>query len=791
MNYQETIDDLNKQLDVLVKRQEGFFKEIYAIRQELKKLKAAMSGTTASTDLIVEDPPIEKPKRTVREALMPPEQGKKQAQSVPLMETETGRSQEAPVKQKSTFSIPEEFNQNLERFIGENLISKIGILITVIGVGIGVKYAIDHDLISPLLRIILGYGVGLGLLGFALRFKENYTNFSAVLLSGAMAIFYFVSFIGYEVYMLFPLVVAFGLMVFFTIFTVLAALHYNMQIIAHMGLVGAYAVPFLLSKEPGDAAILFGYMAIINTGILFISFKKYWKPLFYAAFISTWLIFNFWYQVGYSYETDYSVGLIFLSIFFLQFYTTFLAYKLVRKEAFKVQDGLILVINAFIFFGFGYIMLDDFSLGRELLGPFAVLNALIHFGVSWWIQQRAEIEQELKYLLLGLVILFATIAIPIQLDGVWVTLIWMGMAVLLFWIGQTKSISVYRYFAYPLMILTFFSLCIDWFEGYLNEVSPSILNPYFLTGLLVVLGFVGINWFRFKQPISYSSEGTNGKSRFINYFLPIALLLISYLVFLFEITNYWEGRILSSKFSILENDFTRYIENSDLRNYRSIWIINYSIFFFTVLSFVNMKWLKHAILARINMLLSLFCIGILLTSGMEIFWHLQKSFINQELGAYYNIGPFHIGIRYLSYGFVGAALFAIYRYMKQDFWKEDWAILFDAVLGIVILWILSYELISWLEFYGSGAAYKYGLSILWGTYALIVMGLGIWKKKKHLRIGSMLLFALTLIKLFMYDLVALNTIAKTIVFVALGVLLLIISFLYNKYKHVIFEESDA
>ena len=57
-------------------------------------------------------------------------------------------------------------NFDWEKFIGENLINKIGIFILIIGAGIGVKYSIENDLISPLTRVILGYLVGLGLLGF-------------------------------------------------------------------------------------------------------------------------------------------------------------------------------------------------------------------------------------------------------------------------------------------------------------------------------------------------------------------------------------------------------------------------------------------------------------------------------------------------------------------------------------------------------------------------------------------------------------------------------------------------
>jgi len=113
---------------------------------------------------------------------------------------------------------------------------------------------------------------------------------------------------------------------------------------------------------------------------------------------------------------------------------------------------------------------------------------------------------------------------------------------------------------------------------------------------------------------------------------------------------------------------------------------------------------------------------------------------------------------------------------------------FDLLLHVTILWIVSSELINWMELSGSDESYKLGLSILWGVYSLFLISLGIWKKKKHLRIGAIALFAVTLIKLFVYDISHLETIPKTIIFISLGVLLLIISFLYNKYKHIITEE---
>lgn len=119
--------------------------------------------------------------------------------------------------------------------------------------------------------------------------------------------------------------------------------------------------------------------------------------------------------------------------------------------------------------------------------------------------------------------------------------------------------------------------------------------------------------------------------------------------------------------------------------------------------------------------------------------------------------------------------------------KQHFALVFYGT----VLWLLSSELIHWMDYAGSTQSYKLGLSILWGTYSLSLIIIGIIRKYKQLRIGAMALFAITLGKLFFYDISHLNTIAKTIVFVVLGVLLLVISFLYNKYKHLIFEENSV
>ena len=115
---------------------------------------------------------------------------------------------------------------------------------------------------------------------------------------------------------------------------------------------------------------------------------------------------------------------------------------------------------------------------------------------------------------------------------------------------------------------------------------------------------------------------------------------------------------------------------------------------------------------------------------------------------------------------------------------------FELVLAITVLWVLSSELLNVMDLLGYANAYRLSLSISWGIYSMGLIVRGILKRKKHLRIAAIVLFGGTLLKLFFFDIADLNTISKTIVFVSLGVFLLIISFLYNKYKPLVFEEQD-
>ncbi len=775
-------------MEILLKRQDEFSREINILRIEINQLKNSEAAQPIKNEEIRRDITIPANELKFKFEKLTAEQEVQQHHET-IKPTEQNRQ---------TFQRSPKTKSDIEKFIGENLINKIGIAITVFGVAIGTKYSIEHDLISPLTRIILGYLVGIGLLGFGIKLKEKYENYSAVLVSGAIAILYFITYSAYSFYSLIPQIVAFVLMLFFTAFAVVAAINYNKQIIAHIGLVGAYAVPFLLSEGSGKVAILFSYMAIINVGILIISFKKYWKPLYYSSFGLTWLIYFVWYSSSYSTSEHFGLALSFLLIFFIIFYLTFIAYKLIKKEKFEIEDIILLLVNSFIFYGIGYAILNNHLMGEKFLGLFTLGNAIIHFIVSAIIYKHKLADKNLFYLVSGLVLVFITISIPVQLDGNWVTLSWVGEAALLFWIGRTKDVPVYEKLSYILMILAFFSIIQDWqiinqsyyLESRVTRTTP-FLNINFLTAVLFIGAFGFINTIYRNKKYNSAFGSQNETSKIISFLIPAILIFTIYYTFRLEIETYWNQLYKSSTITInmKGQENPDYYQNQDIVDLKTIWIINYSLFFVSLLAFLNFRKLKNQQLGLINLGLITLTLLVFLTQGLYAISELRESYLNQTLAEYYNIGIFNIWIRYISFAFVSLALVSCYKYLKQEFMKVNLKIAFDFLLYTTILWILSSELINLMDIASSTQSYKIGLSILWGLYSLFLISLGISKKKKYLRIGAIVLFGITLIKLFIYDISHLETIAKTIVFVSLGVLLLIISFLYNKYKHIISDET--
>ena len=792
MNPQK-IKELEQKIGNLLYRQTVLYNEIKLMESVLDELKKQnnLSSPTANTVKTSVEQPIERPTETLAE----------KATEKPVITAPT-----APKPQVSApkISLPKQ-PSDLEKIIGESWINKIGILIVVIGVAIGAKYSIENELISPLTRIILGYLVGIGLLGFGIKLKPKFEGYSAVLVSGAISIFYFITYFAYSFYDLIPQVLAFVMMLIFTAFTVFTALKYNRVVIAHIGLIGAYAVPFLLSSGSGRVDILFSYMLIINLGILFISIKKDWKSLHYSAFFFTWMIYGSWFADK-SFDSNLqgyeALGLGFATAFFLVFYGVSLFNNIISKEKLDKVNIILILLNSFIYFGFGFGIFNGHNVLDSYLGLFTLFNAVIHFAVLFFIKSKKLADSTLFYSTLGMVFTFITIAIPIQLDGNWVTLMWTAQGAILFWLGKTKKISIYEKISLPILGLSFLSFLEDCYSYYypINLDIHAFWNINFLTGVFAILGYGFVVYLSRKNPdpeIEKNSPFNTIKS----FYLPALLVLTAYLTFRNEIAYYFDYWYESSSIDMedvtivsIDGDSSDYKSSDNQYNYninifKNIYLLVYSLIFFGGMALLNFYKFKNKILGVLSIVIGLLVLFAAQTYGLEELGNLRHSYINRHSNAYFIITFNYILVRYLLWGAAGFTLWAIFKNAKSQLENTKFHVFLEAVIHISILNFLSNELVTWLDIAGYQNIFKLGLSILWSVYSLILVSLGIYKKKKYLRIFALVLFGITLAKLFLYDISNLSTISKTIVLIILGLLLLIISFLYNKFKDKIGNET--
>ena len=184
---------------------------------------------------------------------------------------------------------------------------------------------------------------------------------------------------------------------------------------------------------------------MINGGILYLAFKKNWGKLFYTAFALSWIILTIWIIDDYNAQTQVWLALGFLTIHFIGFYTMFLANIVIKKEVLAVSNGSVLFINALIYFALGYAALYADDHNRDYLGLYSIWNALLHFIFTLYIYKKFTTENTIFSLVAGLVLSCITIAVPVQLEGNWVSLFWLSEAMLIFYAGRKKSVIVYEY----------------------------------------------------------------------------------------------------------------------------------------------------------------------------------------------------------------------------------------------------------------------------------------------------------------------------------------------------------
>jgi uncharacterized membrane protein len=74
------------------------------------------------------------------------------------------------------------------------------------------------------------------------------------------------------------------------------------------------------------------------------------------------------------------------------------------------------------------------------------------------------------------------------------------------------------------------------------------------------------------------------------------------------------------------------------------------------------------------------------------------------------------------------------------------------------------------------------LTVAWGLEGLVLLGAGFTLRARLLRLQGLVLLTVCILKLFLYDMRNLETLYRILSFVALGLILLCVSWIYSRFR---------
>ncbi len=167
---------------------------------------------------------------------------------------------------------------SLEERIGARLPVWIGSIALALAGAFLVKYSFDQGLLSPLVRVVLGVAFGVGLLLLGERMRRSSPGVAQGLAAAGIADLFACFLAGVHLYGLIPAAAGFFLMALTTAVAVVLALRQG-PMVALIGLVGGFLTPFWIQTGDPDARALFGYLLLLQVGLLAVARRRGWAPI--------------------------------------------------------------------------------------------------------------------------------------------------------------------------------------------------------------------------------------------------------------------------------------------------------------------------------------------------------------------------------------------------------------------------------------------------------------------------------------------------------------------------------
>ena len=679
----------------------------------------------------------------------------------PEVEEETPETIEEPVEEEQeepamAMEEEEEIEEyatsetNFEKYIGENLFGKIGILIFIIGIGFFVKYAIDQNWINETARTLMGYAVGAGMLVLAERLHKRYHTFSSLLAGGAFGIYYLITAIAFHYYALFSHTIAFVILCVTTIFMSAVSVLYDRKELAVTALVGGFIAPFIISTDSSSIISLQIYITILNIGMFCLAMYKKWAILPMVSFAFTYIILWGTTALGSFSDSESVTTYPTLFAFATLFYVIFLlpvVFILRTQYGENTRLGLLGIItaNSFMYLIYGDFLLQHFEASSDTTAYLAFFIAAVNLAIHLYLRFRVEGQDTLRNLMLGIAVTFASMGIPILFSAANVLMVWAAESVLLLWLFTKEKNRIYELASAVLLLLTLGALAYyRTTDTFIHDTGESL----FFNGAFFVTTFVSIAYYVVAVIMQFNKELFSDTKRLIAYTPCNAIA-------------YALG--FSILFLAFRDNFHFHLEQP-ISEYASLLTANIMFLGGALILRKRFEISENKLAYEI----SLYLAGILFAMTVWNYTAPEGLLLRWLMAL--------VTIAYMAYCMRGQLLVT----SNQRNLHTEYSII------STLMWLTLTRLLL-ITFNEVNFSTAFSLSL--GIAAFILMCIGMRYHSKEIRIVSLAEFGIVIGKLILNDVWAMPALGKIIVFISLGALLLILSFLYQKLKDALFNEE--
>ncbi len=393
--------------------------------------------------------------------------------------------------------------------LGGNTVARVGTVVLFIGLSFLAKWAADNALFPPEFRLAAIGVVGIALLVQGFRLARTHvdnatrSNYALLLQGAGVAVLYLTVFAAYKLYAMIPPLAAFSLMALVCALSTLLAILANAQTLALVGFAGAFATPILLSTGEGSHVALFSYYLLLNVAIGVVAWLRAWRALNLLGFLSTFIVATAWGALKYVPE-QYASTQPFLIAFFTIYVLIGLFYALRHSPADSdanaevnvkghTLDGMLIFGTPIVAFALQTQLVAHIEYGAAIS---AVLLSAVYIVLAFSMRSRTHpLAQWLTLSYAALALIFATLAVPLAVDGKLTAAVWAIEGAGVFWLAMKQKRWMGQAFGAAMQLLA----ALAFVSAYENHVAAThaFANSHFIGTLMLAIGSFAISWWTY------------------------------------------------------------------------------------------------------------------------------------------------------------------------------------------------------------------------------------------------------------------------------------------------------